>query len=177
MIKLVATTLALAATCVAQQYTKNGELVFPKDYRQWPFLSSGIGMSYSNAPNESPVFDNVFVNPAALRAFLRTGNWPDGTVLLTENRASGSHASNKDGRFQTSLEGFEAHVKDSKRGGWTFYFFRKDAQSGKALPRTASCYSCHQKNGAVDTTFVQFYPTLIDAAKKAGTFRDPGDVQ
>ena len=31
-----------------------------------------------------------------------------------------------------------------------------------------NCYSCHEQNGAVDTTFVQFYPTLIDAAKKIG---------
>jgi hypothetical protein len=30
-------------------------------------------------------------------------------------------------------------------------------------------YSCHDKNGAVDTTFVQFYPTLIDLAKQKGT--------
>lgn len=174
---LVALALASAASCVAQQYTGSGELILPADYREWVFLSSGIGMTYSNQTDAHPIFDNVFVNLAAARAFQKTGQWPDGTVLLTENRLSASHASNKDGKFQTKLVGFEAHVKDSKRGGWSFYFIRAGAQSGQPFPKTAVCFSCHAKNGAVDTTFVQFYPTLIDAAKKAGTYKDPGDVR
>jgi hypothetical protein len=153
-------------------------LVLPKDYRQWVFLSSGLGMSYSNAPVSDPRFDNVFVSPTALKAFMKTGTWPDKTVLLLEIRTSGSHASNKDGRFQTDLVGFEAHVKDASKGGWQFYPIKKDAEvSGKPFPKTAACFACHEKNGAVDTTFVQFYPTLIDTAKKMGTYKDSGDVQ
>jgi hypothetical protein len=31
------------------------------------------------------------------------------------------------------------------------------------------CYSCHEQHAAVDTTFVQFYPTLLEIAKKKGT--------
>lgn len=162
----------LAAASAAQQYTPQAELVLPKDYRQWTFLSSGLGMTYSNDPNAHPQFDNVFANPAAYQSFLRTGAWPDKTVLLIENRASASNASNKDGKFQTALQGFEAHVKDSSRGGWMFYYIPPEAQSGKAFPKTASCYTCHEKNAAVDTTFVQFYPTLIDTAKKNGTFKE-----
>jgi hypothetical protein len=37
------------------------------------------------------------------------------------------------------------------------------------FPTSASCYSCHQQHGAVDTTFVQFYPTLLPIATKLGT--------
>jgi acyl carrier protein phosphodiesterase len=37
------------------------------------------------------------------------------------------------------------------------------------MPQSASCYSCHQDHGAVDTTFVQFYPTLMPVAKEKGT--------
>ena len=33
------------------------------------------------------------------------------------------------------------------------------------------CYSCHEQHGAVDTTFVQFYPTLIKLAEQKGTLR------
>jgi acyl carrier protein phosphodiesterase len=36
-------------------------------------------------------------------------------------------------------------------------------------PTAASCYSCHAQHGAVDTTFVQFYPTLLPIAKAKGT--------
>jgi hypothetical protein len=103
--------------------------------------------------------------------------WPDKTILVLEVRGSGSHASNKDGRFQTNLIVHEVHVKDASRGGWAFYAIPKDAPSGKIIPKTMNCYACHEKNGATDTTFMQFYPTLIDTAKKFGTFKDPGDVQ
>jgi len=37
------------------------------------------------------------------------------------------------------------------------------------IPRSASCYSCHSEHGAVDTTFVQFYPTLLPIARSNGT--------
>ena len=80
--------LLLAATASAQvRYTKGGEFVFPKDYRNWTFLSSGIGMTYANSPNANPRFSNVFANRAAVKAFLKTGTWPDKTVLVAEDRA------------------------------------------------------------------------------------------
>jgi len=44
-------------------------------------------------------------------------------------------------------------------------------EEGTLLPKDRDCYSCHEKNGAVDTTFVQFYPTLAEIAKAKGTFR------
>jgi hypothetical protein len=37
------------------------------------------------------------------------------------------------------------------------------------IPTTAGCYSCHSEHGAVNTTFVQFYPTLLPIAKLKGT--------
>jgi hypothetical protein len=37
------------------------------------------------------------------------------------------------------------------------------------VPLSADCYSCHAAHGAVDTTFVQFYPTLLPTAKAKGT--------
>src|ERR1700719_3162729 len=58
-------------------YTKDGERALPKNYREWVFLSSGIGMTYASTAGGSPNFENVFVNPAAYQAFLKTGTWPD----------------------------------------------------------------------------------------------------
>jgi hypothetical protein len=75
-------------------------------------------------------------------------------------------------QFQTDIMGYEAHVKDSARGGWAFYFIGKDATTGKAFEKTAKCFACHENRGAVDTTFVQYYPTLIEAAKQHGTYKD-----
>jgi len=35
-----------------------------------------------------------------------------------------------------------------------------------AMAKTASCFACHQNNGAADTTFTQFYPTLAEPGAK-----------
>ena len=41
--------------------------------------------------------------------------------------------------------------------------------TAKMIPTSANCYSCHADHAAVDTTFVQFYPTLLPIAKSKGT--------
>ncbi len=168
----------LAALGSAVEYGRDSRMVLPKDYREWVFLSSGIGMSYLAGGNsDNPVFDNVFVNPEAYREFMKNGTWPDKTVLMLEQRASESKVSiNKDGRVQTRVVGLEAHVKDAAHGGWAFYSFGDGTQQeGTLLPKSATCYSCHQQNAAVDTTFVQFYPTLEGIARSKGTFKIPSE--
>jgi Cytochrome P460 len=158
----------------APTYTADGRLMFPANYREWVYLTSGIDMSYS--PNamgmDHSMFDNVFVNPDAYKSFLQTGTWPDKTMLVLEVRTAGTKASiNKSGHYQTSeLMGREVHVKDESRfaGKWAFFGFDEDGPA-KQVPKEASCYSCHEQHAAVDTTFVQFYPTLIELAKTKGT--------
>jgi len=155
-------------------YTPDGRMQPPADYREWIFLSSGVDMSYSprGMAMDHSMFDNVFVNPEAYKTFLETGTWPDKTILVLEVRGAATKGSiNHTGHFQTGeLMGTEVHVKDSARfpGQWAFFGF-DDSQPAKMIPTTADCYSCHQKSAAVDTTFVQFYPTLLDVAKKKNT--------
>lgn len=155
-------------------YTADGKLLFPANYRDWIFLTSGVDMSYNPNPMNMghSVFDNVFVNPDAYKSFLQTGTWPDKTMLVLEVRKAGDKASiNKSGHFQTpELMGREVHVRDDARfeGKWAFFGFDTDEPS-KMVPKEAACYSCHQAHAAVDTTFVQFYPTLIGIAKDKGT--------
>jgi hypothetical protein len=154
-------------------YTADGRLMFPANYREWVYLTSGIDMSYSpNGMANHSMFDNVFVSPDSYKAFLQTGTWPDKTMLVLEVREAGSKASiNKSGHYQMSdVMGREVHVKDEARfqGKWAFFGF-DDAATAKQVPKEAACYSCHDQHAAVDTTFVQFYPTLIEIAKKKGT--------
>jgi hypothetical protein len=121
------------------------------------------------------MFDNVFVNPASYREFLKSGTWPDGTTMVLENRGavqggSGRSSINKHGTTQSQeIMGFEVHVKDaSLPGGWGFFAF-DNPNSAKLIARPASCYTCHEAHAAADTTFVQFYPTLLPVAKAKGT--------
>ena len=161
------------------RFLADNELARPENYREWIYLSSGIGMSYNEsanpAGNPNPPFDNVFVNPSAYRSFLQTGTWPEQTMFVLELRRSATEGSiNRGGRFQQQVVAIEVEVKDSSRfpGKWAFYEFGRSAATAKPLPTTAGCYSCHAQNGAVDNTFVQFYPTLIDIARQKGTFRE-----
>ena len=161
------------------RYTGNA-LLRPADYREWVFLGSGLGMTYQPPSGSQPppqFFTNVFVNPSSYRSFMQSGKWPDKTMLVLEIRGSDSEVSiNKSGRFQTNLAGLEAHVKDSRFSGdgWAFFNFRREDQveplSGKDVAR---CVECHAKNAAVDNTFVQFYPTLLEIARQKGTLK-PG---
>lgn len=151
-------------------YTSDNRLVLPADYREWIFLSSGLDMNYAEAPpatTKGSNFGNVFVNPEAYRAFVQSGLWPDKTILVLENRTGSSRGSiNKHGKFQTDVWGMEFHVKDA--GVWTFYATNGN-EPAKKIPERANCYSCHEQHAAVDTTFVQFYPTLLPIAKAKGT--------
>ena len=160
-------------TSTAPMYTPDGKLKFPAKYREWIYLTSGVDMSYGPMSDMGhSMFDNVFVNPEAYQAFLETGTWPDKTVLVLEVRMAGSKGSiNKNGHFQTpEVMGREVHVKDESRfpGKWAFFGFDNDV-AGTLFPKEMDCYSCHAQHAAVDTTFVQFYPTLLEIAKKKGT--------
>lgn len=158
------------------QFTGNNELVVPADYREWIFLSSGLGMTYGpvgeTSGNRPLMFDNVFVAPAAYRAFMATGKWPEQTMFVLEARSSISKGSiNNGGHYQSDRVAFEAEVKDSSRfpgNGWAF-FALGNGKTAKMIPRSASCYTCHPDKGAVDNTFVQFYPTLLPVAKAKGS--------
>src|ERR1700750_2570896 len=120
------------------EYTAAGELKFPEKYREWVYLSSGLDMNYGPLARTSDhsMFDNVFVNPEAYTAFLKTGRWPDRTVLVLEVRGATSKGSiNKAGHYQGSeVMGVEVHVKDEKRfpGKWAFFGF-DDRVKGKMI--------------------------------------------
>ncbi len=166
----------LGSDTPVSSFTPDGRLKFPERYREWIFLSSGLDMSYLDRGMEDhSMFDNVFADPAAYHEFLRSGTWPDGTLLAMEARgATGKGSINQSGKFQNGeVMGIEVHVKDTKRfpGGWAFFGFGGDKQPATQIPTAADCYSCHRDHGAVDTTFVQFYPTLLSIAKQHGTVK------
>ena len=76
------------------QFENGTDLVLPADYRSWPFIGAGLGMTYDGergtqaAGPDNPRFTHAFVNPTAYAHFMRTGGWPDGTVFMLEFRAS-----------------------------------------------------------------------------------------
>lgn len=167
--------IAAAGGGSSTQYNARGEIAAPADYREWIFLSSGLNMNYTpgGPSNGGDAFDNVFVDPASWRVFKATGSWPEGTVFVKEGRHGETRGSiNRTGQFQDGEATYvELHIRDTRRfkSGWGF-FELQGTKPGGVLPTSARCYSCHQQNGAVETTFVQFYPTAKPVAVRAGTF-------
>jgi len=156
------------------QYTNGDELVRPQGYREWIFLSSGVRLSDKASCGEGATFTNVFVTPSAYHQFLATGNWPDKTVLVEEKRTASNKGSlNKAANFQTDLMGISVKVKDVARfpEKWAYFSFDSSAKTAKANPK-AMCWQCHHDQGAVDSTYVQFYPTLKPVAQQLGTFHE-----
>ena len=159
----------------APAYTADGAMKLPEHYREWVFLTSGLDISYTTgepAAAGHSAFQNVFVNPSAYRSYLATGTWPDKTILVLEIRGAEPKASiDKRGQTQTTdIKAIEVHVKDAARipGKWGFFSF-DSGNTASIIARPASCYTCHEAHAAVDTTFVQFYPTLIGIAKTKNT--------
>ncbi len=154
---------AAAAPADGPAYTPDGKMIFPADYRDWIYLSSGMDMAYTEGAEATRhVFDNVFVDRKAATAFTQTGHWPDKTVFVLEIRSGEGAASiNKRGLTQTERRGVEVF----------FGFGGADPAPASQIPKTADCYACHQQHGAVDTTFTQFYPTMLPIAKAKGTVR------
>jgi len=188
-----ATILAVPPTFTSAQqaptggpdFSATGELLLPPDYREWIYLTSGLGMTYgpaAAAEGRRPNFDNVFVNRDAYRQFMTNGKWPDKTIFILEIRDAEDHVSiNNGGRTQGQVVAIEAAVKDPSRfrdTTWGYFSFGAAPRltaSAKALPPSASCYACHRDNTAVEQTFVQFYPTLFDVARRMGTVKPTYD--
>ena len=159
------------------QYASDKKLLRPENYRDWIFLSSGLGMNYSPVPGSHDMFTNVFVPQWAYQEFLKSGKWPDKTMFVVEERGAQTKGSiNKHGNFQTDFMGMGVEVKDESRfpEKWAYFNFDEDTKSSSPNPKQA-CWQCHEDHAAVEHSFVQFYPTLKPVAKKFGTYRESAE--
>jgi len=170
-------TFIVAAHAIDAALQPEKTIAIPSAYREWVYMTSGIDMTYA-APGavgltqeHHSVFDNVFVNPEAWQSFKQTGHWPDGTTFVLENRTAEENVSiNKGGHTQSGeVSGLEIHQK--RNNEWAFYVRGKDGVE-HLIPKPASCYTCHESHGAVDTIFAQFYPTALPVAKDKNTLSE-----
>ncbi len=172
------------------KYTADGQLEVPSGYRSWVFVGTDLSPRYrpeaevgkpeadrpeeeQHRPRGDDAFHTVYINPESYEAFLKTGEFPDPTMLVmevfrAEERDPGGVLAS--GLFQGKRVGIEAAVKDSKRPGggvpWAYYDFALDREAKAVKPAKArpdqDCYQCHLKHASKDNVWVQFYPSLRD---------------
>ena len=156
-------------------YEKDGSLVRPVDYRTWVFAGASLGLTYADKETEKAhqMFHNVYINPQAYRVYVKTGEFPEKTMLaMTVYRASKKPYKEKrlQGSFEDELVSLEVAVKDHAQfeDGWAYFdFSADDSKRETAKPFAKSkCYDCHAEHGADDNVFVQFYPVLLRVMQK-----------
>ena len=146
-------------------------LLRPRGYREWVFVGSSLGLRYNqdfaeNGANPE-IYHNVYINPSSFRAFAKTGQFPEGTVMILELASAEEKTEpGLKGSFEKEFIGLKVSVKDSQRFNdvWAYFDFDKAKNQGhpnEASPEPkANCWSCHNANAATDNVFTQFYPVL-----------------
>lgn len=178
--------LAQAQSASDPQYTSNGNLVHPKDFHGWVFVGSNLGLGYDKEVAANTVreaarpqlgeYHNVYLKPDDYQAYVRTGRFPDRTVLVMDVYTAQQRDAKgvvTAGSYNGQSLGVEVSVKnanrpDGSKTDWAYYDFIDRRGGGKNLPADAKaepdgdCYACHKAHAGYDNVWVQFYPVIRD---------------
>jgi len=158
------------------EYTKDGDLMLPKNWRSWVYVGSPLTPDALNGGKAGfPEYHNVYIEPGSYELYKKTGDFPDGTIMFKELQRVLTPAQFPDGSltepsgrgyFPGEFNGADVTVKDTKRyadtGGWGYYNFNHHepkALIAKVKPR-AECAFCHIASAKKDSTWTQFYRLL-----------------
>jgi len=155
------------------------KLIDPSTFRRWVFVGAPLTPNgLNNGKANFPEYHHVYIEQKNVEAYLKTGEFPEGTVIVKELTrvldpvfpdGSRKEPSGR-GYFNGQYNGIDVTVKDSKRfaktNNWGFFTFGHHpvpyAQAAEEAP-ASECASCHQTYVAkTDMTWVQFYPLLRD---------------
>jgi hypothetical protein len=164
----------------AAVFDSDGKLKLPNfSFRRWVLVGTPLTPNgLNNGQAGFPEYHNVYIEEKNVDAYLKTGSFPEGTVIVKELArvlkptfpdGSRTEPSGR-GYFNGEFNGIDLTVKDSKRfaktNGWGFFTFGHHPlpydQTSAEKPVT-ECAGCHLANVAkTDMTWVQFYPMLRD---------------
>src|SRR5438105_31738 len=164
-------------------FNADGTVQVPTGFRKWVFVGAPLTPNGLNDGKAGfPEYHNVYVEQKNVDAYLKTGEFPEGTVIVKELtrvlNPTFPDGSRKEpsgrGFFNGQYNGIDMTVKDSKRfaktNGWGFFTFGHHPlpyDKVSAERPVTECAGCHIANvAATDMTWIQFYPLLRD--KKGG---------
>jgi cytochrome P460 len=171
-----------AAPQSAAVFDADGKLELPVGYRRWVFVGAPLTPNgLNNGKAGFPEYHHVYVEEKNVDAYLKTGSFPEGTVIVKELTrvlnptfpdGSRTEPSGR-GYFNGEFNGIDLTVKDSKRfaktNGWGFFTFGHHPlpyEKTAAEKPVTECAGCHLSYVAkTDMTWIQFYPILRDKDK------------
>jgi len=171
-----ATNTAPAHGRYLPEYTREGDLILPKNWRSWIYVGSPLTPdALNNGKAGFPEYHNVYIEPGSYDLFKKTGEFPEGTIFFKELQralkpqqfADGSRTEPSGrGYFPGEFNGADVTVKDTKRyadtNGWGYYNFNHGepkAPTAKLRPK-AECAFCHIAGAKKDEVWTQFYRLL-----------------
>ncbi len=160
-------------------FNADGTVQVPTGFRKWVFVGAPLTPNGLNDGKAGfPEYHNVYVEQKNVDAYLKTGEFPEGTVIVKELtrvlNPTFPDGSRKEpsgrGFFNGQYNGIDMTVKDSKRfaktNGWGFFTFGHHPlpyDKVSAERPVTECAGCHIANvAATDMTWIQFYPLLRD---------------
>ena len=182
MKRLMKTTLALGAAAwmsmagamdpasnsFSQYINDKGEIQLPQNYRQnWTHLGSWM-VPDAKAPGHG--FHDVYTQNWAAKAYLRDGEFPDGSVLVKEVRKieSGAQTTGQ-AHWAGDTNIWFVMIKDKKQrfngphwgDGWGWALFdTKTPGKNISASYAETCQGCHIPAQNTDRVFIEGYPTL-----------------
>jgi Cytochrome P460 len=171
-------------------FNADGTVQVPTGFRKWVFVGAPLtpeglndgkyncdqpgGCTRSNFPE----YHHVYIEQKNVDAYLKTGDFPEGTVIVKELtrvlNPTFPDGSRKEpsgrGYFNGAYNGIDMSIKDSKKfaktNGWGFFTFGHHPlpyEKTSAERPVTECAGCHIANVAsTDMTWIQFYPLLRD---------------
>jgi hypothetical protein len=153
-----------------------GNITLPAEFRRtWAFLGTwsiaqeDVEPSSAASGHGAAGLHNVYVQPDAITAYRKDGEFPDGTVLVkellkttTESMTTGMVSRGAD------VEGWFVMVKDRHQrfpnnalwgDGWGWVLFGPDGEP-QTTNYKAECLGCHIPAKSTDWIYVQGYPML-----------------
>lgn len=155
---------------------KAGNISLPNDYKQkWTHLG-GWAVAKKSGEQVHEMHD-VYTQPETIIAYNKTGEFPDGTVLVKEVRNTQTdelmtgHAS-----WSTNIKIWFVMIKDRKQrfknsdhwgDGWGWALFEaKDPTKNVSAGYDSSCISCHTPVEDTDWVYTYGYPGLKKIKQK-----------
>lgn len=157
---------------------EQGVISLPKNFRSsyaflgtWSIATKDTKTSSEPSGQGVAGLHNVYTQPETIDHFLKTGEFPDGAVLVKELlKATTGPMTTGTVSWGTRIEGWFIMIKDTKGrfknnplwgDGWGWAFFRSD-QHEKTVTKNykIECTGCHIPARNNDWIYVNGYPVL-----------------